>query len=202
MGKSRRRKSNRSNITFPKSPSDALQRMDVGVPRIKWRHPAKGEAEPTGRRLSKYGLTEEEKLMQYAPEGSAPERLVFGWLVRNDIIFQYQVSVAGGRAIPGGAVLDFVIYEKDPPIVLRIQSYWHESASMQWADEIQMEMLTEIGFRVEDVYESEVNTVARVDQTMREILFGAPRPVGIAARGAEPKERCPYCTYPDCVRCD
>lgn len=197
MGKSSSRQRNRSNITFPTSRYEALEEYETsGVPTLKWRRATKGKSEPLGTRLRKYGLTPEEQLMQYAPGGSKPERMVFGWLLRHKFIFEFQVSVLGGRA-PGGAVIDFVIYDKVPAIALRVQSFWHAPPEVKWADDIQAQNLTEMGYQVEDVWESDVNTIDRVDATMQHIMFGAPK-MGTVAEISE--EKCPYCEDTSCGR--
>lgn len=137
-----------------------------------------GNVIPTGKKLIiKHGETPEEALARYAPATvkSKPERMLFGWLVRHNISFDYQTNVAGGRAVPGGAVLDFVIYEKATPIAIRVQSYWHLGAENVLGDDIQLNMLQQMGFVVEDVWEWQINTVPKIDQKMREILYGAPK---------------------------
>ena len=144
------------------------------LPILKLRKGIKGRPQPTGTRLRKYGLTPEEQYMQYAPEGTKPERLVFGWLLKHKFMFDFQQPVMGGR-IPGGAVVDFIIYDKQPPIALRIMSFWHESPEVKWTDDIQAENLFQLGYQVEDVWEREINTLDKVDYKMRQIIFGAPK---------------------------
>ena len=143
------------------------------LPHIHTRKAAKGKREPRGTRIRKYGLTPEERYMLLAPEGTAPERLLFGWLKRHGFMFSFQQPVMGGRS-PGGAVVDFIIYDKYPPIALRVMSYWHTSLAAQWHDELQRERLIEVGYQVEDVWEYDINTVSKLDKTMRRILYGTP----------------------------
>jgi len=175
MGKNRRRKRRRSDITFPKSWTDVRDRIATSdTPILKWRRAPKGRPEPRGTRLRKYGLTPEQRLAQYAPEGTTPERMVFGWLKTHNFIFDFQQPVLGGR-VPGGAVVDFFVYDLHPPRILRIMSYWHKPLAVQWADEIQRETLLDLGFIVEDIEEWEINTYEKLDSKMREVLYGAPR---------------------------
>ena len=196
MGARRRSYGNRSNVVFPKSGRAALRQIETpGLPALRWKRTSKGKPEPLGTRLRKYGLTPEEIYMQHAPEGTAPERLLFGWLKRHGFLFQFQQPVLGGRA-PGGAVIDFVLFDKFPNIALRIMSYWHDSPEAKWADDIQRANLEELGLEVIDLWEGEINTVEKVDQKMREILFGAPK-FGGAAPMVEVK--CPYCNDSHCV---
>jgi len=182
---------------FPSSWGDVLTDK---YPRLKLRKGLKGRIGLRGTRISKYGMTPEEELMKYAPEGTKPERMVFGWLVRHGYSFEFQESVAGGR-IPGGAVVDFCVYDKYPPMAIRIQSYWHESAEVQWSDSIQLDTLINMGFQVEDIWEYEVNTVAKVDRKMREVIFGAPKFSTVTAYVSTTGERCPICGDPYCTKC-
>jgi len=188
-------------VVFPTSRGRALrvyQRKDVPV--MKWRKAAKGKPEPTGSRLLKHGLTDEERLMRYSPEGTTPERMVFGWLRLHGFLFTYQEAVLGGR-VPGGAVVDFVVYDKYPPIAIRIMSYWHKSAQAQINDAIQQEMLLDLGFYVGDVWENEINTIEKLERKMREILYGTPKFGGGGVWAADRRPVCPICGDPMCVRC-
>jgi len=167
------------------------------VPRIRPTRYAKGRPIPLGTRLRKYGLTPEETYAQYAPEGTTPERILFGWLRQHGFTFAFQSPLMGGRAVPGGAIVDFIIYDKFPPLIIRIMSYWHESVDAKWRDQIQLAGLTELGYRVEDVWEYEINTVKKVDQKMRTVLFGAPK-WGTNAPTLGTPAVCPRCGDPDC----
>lgn len=196
MGTRRRSYRHRSHVKFPKNVSGALASFNSKLPRLRYRRARKGKPEPRGTRIAKYALTPEERLAGLAPEGSTPERMLFGWLVKHRFSFTYQEPVMGGRA-PGGAIIDFVIYDKQPPIAIRIQSYWHKGLDVRWMDDIQAAALLELGFQVEDVWEYEINTVNRLDRKMRTILFGAPK-FGSVAGITE--FNCPYCDAPECQR--
>lgn len=145
---------------------------------MRWRKAIKGPPIPKGTMLIKHGETPQQRYAKYAPAEvkSLPERILFGWLVLHRVMFDYQVSVLGGRAIPGGAVLDFVIYDKPIPIVIRVMSYWHKTT--EWGDEIQRQAVEELGYIVEDVDEWEINELDKLEMKMREILFGAPKTRG------------------------
>lgn len=162
--------------TFETSVKAIVRELEerAGLPHLITKKATKGEREPRGTRIRKYGLTPEEVYMQYAPEGTAPERLLFGWLKRHGYMFTFQRPILGGR-LPGGAVVDFVIYDKQPPIILRIMSYWHTSLSAQWSDALQKDRLMELGYQVVDLWEYDINTVAKVAETMRSIMYGAPK---------------------------
>jgi hypothetical protein len=166
-------------IKFPENWTDIKRAITKGnKPVLNIRPAPLGKPMPTGKSLIiKHGETPEEALAKIAPAEakSKPERMLYGWLIKHNISFAYQTSVAGGRAVPGGAVLDFVIYEKATPIVIRIQSYWHLGAENVLGDDIQLNMLQQMGFVVEDVQEYEITTAAKIDEVMRRILYGTPK---------------------------
>jgi hypothetical protein len=175
VGPNRKRNRNRNVVNFPKTAHQAIiQAVGQNFPRLKPIQNAKGDYIRLGSKYHKVGLTQEEELMKYASKGTKPERMLFGWLIEHDIAFSYQVAYFGGRAIPGGAVVDFVIWDLAQPIIIRVQSWWHRDNAVKWADDIQAEKLREMGARVEDVWENELNSVARVDETMRGVLYGQP----------------------------
>jgi len=166
-------------VKFPENWTDIKRAITRGnKPVLNIRPAPLGKPMPTGKSLIiKHGETPEEALAKIAPAEakSKPERMLYGWLIKHNISFAYQTNVAGGRAVPGGAVLDFVLYERAIPIVIRIQSYWHMGAEMLLGDDIQLNMLQQMDFMVEDVWEWEISTVPKLESKMREILYGAPK---------------------------
>lgn len=201
MGKSRSRKFHRDAVVFPKTAIEAVDLFGDVRPRLR----RKGSvllSEATHKRLPLVGHTPEEILEQYAPEGfklSHPEKRVFGWLVRHGIVFDWQVQLMGGR-IPGGAIVDFVVYTQFPPIILRIQSYWHEATSTRVEDDLQRVALENMGYQVEDVWEYDLQTEDEVHWTLTQVIYGWARPGGgMVIR--EYQDTCPYCNYRDCVKC-
>jgi hypothetical protein len=169
-------KRNRSNLEFPTNWSDIKGRFDSSLPVLKYKKYPKGKPLPYGKGLMGPPLgSPEESLAALGPsKASLPERMVYGWLIRHKVIFDYQSPVLGGK-VAGGAVLDFVLHDRVDPIVIRIQSYWHTGASNMFADAIQLSSLQELKYTVEDVWEWEINTVSRLDNKMRQILYGAPK---------------------------
>lgn len=165
-------------ITFPRTWTEVKRAIKSKQPTLSIRKAPLGKSIPTGESLFvKHGETPEEALAKYAPATakSKPERMLYGWLIKHGISFEYQVTVAGGRAIPGGAVLDFVVYARATPIAIRIQSYWHKGAENILGDDIQLNMLQEIGYVVEDVYDWQISTVPKLENVMRQILYGMPK---------------------------
>jgi len=175
VGKSDIRRRGKGVAQFPPNPSFAKKiwhRMG-NIPNLRHKRASKGKPAAIGR-VWKHGLTPEELLMRIAPAGTAPERMLFGWLVTHGISFTFQEPVLGGR-VPGGAIIDFVIYEVEPPLAIRVQSYWHTSGESMLHDEVQAGVLMDLGFSVQDIWEFEVNTVERVNLKMRELLYGFNR---------------------------
>jgi len=187
-------------VDFPTTFGSIL-RTNKG-PRLSLRKGKRGKPDIRGTRISKYGMTLEERYAGMAPEGTNPERLMYGWLMKHGFLFTYQEPIGGGR-IPGGAVIDFTVYDKVPPLAIRIMSYWHESAEAKWADDVQAWMLMENGFTVEDVWEWEITTLDKLDRKMQEIMFGAPKFSSASMPAISTSgERCPVCGDPNCVRVD
>ena len=188
-------------VQFPPNWTTIVKGFPVKLPRLRTKKAAKGRLATFGTRLTQYGATLEEQYIALAPaEGTTPEKLVYGWLIKHNFLFGFQETVAGGR-VPGGAIIDFLIYDKVPNIAIRVMSYWHASAEAQWADAVQEEMLTEAGMQVEDLWDYDLNTLPKVDQKMREVLFGAPKNYGGAPATSTFGERCPICGDPMCTRC-
>lgn len=207
MGHNSRRNSNRSNIKFPKNFSEAL-RLQVGSTDLMVRNLPRVEKIniPTGKGLlrdQRYGSTQEEQLSMLAPsDASKPEKMVYGWLVRNGIPFGYQVAVLGGR-LPGGAVIDFVISIGLKLTALRVMGYWHTQGNQPFADSMQKEALEEDGYIVVDVWEEQLSTVEETHWTMVSILYSnIHRAGGVVSGEGGVTNNCPYCNYSDCVRCD
>lgn len=185
------------SIEFPRGFSRVRRMLGGKTPKLTFPKEPKGDVEVRGTRITKHGLSPEEQLMRYAPEGTKPERMLFGWLKMRGLSFGFQQPLMGGR-LPGGAVVDFIIYDNLPPLVIRVQSYWHESASAQWMDSVQRDALENLGYQVEDIWEKDLQTYEDINQIMNHILYGFPRlgggPAPISVRD------CPYCDEPDCVR--
>jgi len=180
MGQGVFRDLRRSSIEV-KTPEDEWKRTFAWMKRkgmtVEMRVPPKGEIR-TGRAPIRGELPEEVYTKLAPPTATKPEKMIYGWLVFHKRSFQYQVEALGGRQTPGGAVLDFVIYDVTPQIALRVQSWWHVQPQNRYADDMQYESLQDMGYQVEDVWEGDVATVERLDATMREILFGVSyRPI-------------------------
>ncbi len=195
MGARGQRKRNRSDIVLPKTALQALKAIGADYPVM--RRPSKGQPIPKGVRLMRYGKTAEERLMELAPEGSAPEKMVYGWLVKHGIPFEYQVPLLGGR-VPGGAIVDFVLELRETPLIIRVMGYYHTLPAQIIRDEMQRDYLEQLGWRVEDVWDYEVNTEEKVNEKMIEVIYGFPKPVGLGGRLGTERSVCPRCGDPDC----
>jgi len=126
---------------------------------------------PIGTRLLMVGEDLRTAMSAGPMDASPAERAVYGWLVRFDIPFMFQQPILGGRAVPGGAVVDFVILF-DPPIALRVMSYWHTDPSAVEIDEVQRIVLEQEGFRVVDIWEWDTIDWTRMSRILEQLLFG------------------------------
>ena len=109
--------------------------------------------------------------------GSDIEKLVFMWLTRNKIPFEYQTSLAGGHFALGGSVVDFLL--SDRMLAWRIQgSYWHRGVEKTGSDQIQKEMLNALGWTVVDLREDDL--LSKLDATLIAALRGEEVLAGVA----------------------
>lgn len=195
-------KRNKRIPSVAKTFNQALDSM--GAFRIKRRRralPKQSEARGVG--LEKYGPSPDESLMASTAgivRMSMPERRVYGWLVRHKIDFESQVPLLGGR-MPGGAVIDFIIAMRQPPIALRVMSYWHTSPASKSFDDYQKQAVEDEGYQIEDVWEYELSTPDETNHTMMRVLYGAPKSQGALVGGMAIEEICPHCGRPGCFQC-
>lgn len=97
------------------------------------------------------------------------ERIVYDYLVKRNIAFDFQTSLAGGLFQLGGAVVDFILEERR--LAWRVfGEYWHRGVEKTGSDTIQREMLTELGYTVVDLWSSDLES--RPEQTLRLALEG------------------------------
>ena len=149
---------------------------------------------PVGTRLLRVGEDLRTQLSEGPLDASPAERAVYGWLVRFDVPFAFQIPLMGGRRIPGGAVVDFIVYLENPPLVIRVMSYWHMREDEIQVDKTQKELLESEGFRVEDIWEWETVDWHSLSAKLEEILFGN------RAVYAMPFMKPPYVSpQPDCL---
>lgn len=106
----------------------------------------------------------EKAAMQGVP-GTLPERIVWKWLEDNQYSYLAQSSEGGGRLTMGGAVIDFLVFDiAGKPVALRVQGdYWHgpKFPDRQARDDEQYYRLTEWGYLVVDLWESDIYEAAR-----------------------------------------
>lgn len=91
----------------------------------------------------------------------------------------YQESFLGGRHLPGGAVVDFVIYQADLEIGVRIQTFYFHMAAGSWKQASDIEQRIALGklydMQIVDVYEQDyINDESgqAALKVMREVLAG------------------------------
>lgn len=99
--------------------------------------------------------------------------------------WSYQESQLGGRQMPGGAVVDF-IYWSEPPVAMRIQSfYFHQAVSpfIKIKDAEQRIALETAGYNVIELWEQDFifdQTGQAVKAVVRDALSGTERPNPLA----------------------
>jgi very-short-patch-repair endonuclease len=97
------------------------------------------------------------------------ELVVISWLDKNNINYQFQSIFLGGFYQLGGAVVDFILSDKN--IALRVMGeYWHRGVVPEGRDIIQREMLTSLGFIVVDLWSTDLED--NLEETMRKAILG------------------------------
>lgn len=103
----------------------------------------------------------EEQLPDLGPHTSKVESRMAKALTRRGIAWIPQVSVAGGRAIAGGSVVDFVLPQHG--IYIRVQGdYWHGTTEAKAKDDLQKTLIEGEArrrgqtIRVVDIWENEI----------------------------------------------
>ena len=100
---------------------------------------------------------------------SAPEAIVYRWLVKNGIPFSFQTSLMGGHFELGGSVLDCILTERQ--IGRRVQGmYWHQGVAKKGTDELQRENLEALGLTIVDIWEDDLED--RLEETMQLAIQG------------------------------
>lgn len=184
MGARRRTRTSTSRIEWPDEERQPTLRSDIRKGKIR----SAAQADPITQLMA-----------GGPPGGTEPERIVYGYLAREGLLFDYQFPIQGGRAVAGGLVVDFVIWDMTPHLIIRVQSWWHRQPEIAEVDLVQRHILETSGFRVADIWEEDIRDYDRLDMRMREILYaqriglGAP-PMGPGA--LHPPERPACCDEP------
>lgn len=97
------------------------------------------------------------------------ETIVYDYLVRRGIVFQFATSLRGGFYQLGGAVVDFLLPAR--MLAWRVMGeYWHRSVVKEGSDIIQKELLSELGYVTVDIWGDDIEN--RLEETMRLALRG------------------------------
>lgn len=97
------------------------------------------------------------------------EAIIYNYLTRRKIPFEFQTSLAGGFYELGGSVIDFLFPERG--LAWRIfGEYWHKGVQKTGADIIQKENLAAMGLVVVDIWSSDIES--RLDETLSKALQG------------------------------
>jgi hypothetical protein len=213
MGKSGKRNGNRSQVTIPSSAAEALRPKKLTVPKVSSRTPriALEDGFPKGK-FELLGGTWEDMLGEVAPDEveATSDRLIYGWLKREQIDFEYGHIIVGGQ-VDAYAFVEFFLPYEIPQICIRVLSYyWDKKSPLDFKSESERAALEYMGYRVEDVWDYDVNTYNKVEDKMREILYGRPHNQGSGPEGLLPMELrfyeldpgvCPYCGDSACHKC-
>ena len=135
-----------------------------------------GVPSPTGTGILSFPrgetiLKEERRVSTLTPEMpmSDIEAIVYQWLTRKNIEFQFQTSLMGGFYQLGGTVVDFLIPSRN--LAWRVQGeYFHSGVTKEGSDLIQREMLTELGWTVVDLFSNDI--IDKTDETLTKALQG------------------------------
>jgi len=104
---------------------------------------------------------------------SSLEKVVYGWLTKNNIRFTMQ-NRFGGFMEAGSIVVDFILIEFN--IVLRIMgSYWHTGLEAEGRDIMGKELLIGQGYQVVDLWEENL-APDKLEGTMQLALQGQEAP--------------------------
>lgn len=97
------------------------------------------------------------------------EAIVYNFLIRHNIDFQFQSSLAGGYYSLGGAVVDFLLPNR--LLAWRVHSeYWHTGVEIEAHDLIQKELLSGLGWKVIDLWQDDLEE--RLNETLTKALRG------------------------------
>ena len=97
------------------------------------------------------------------------EIIVYNWLTRRKIPFEFQTSLAGGFFQLGGAVVDFILYEQ--MLAWRVMGeYYHKGVEKTGSDITQREMLNSMGYTVVDLLADDLEN--RPEDTLNLALQG------------------------------
>ena len=97
------------------------------------------------------------------------EEIVFRWLTKRKISFEFQTSLSGGIFELGGAVVDFLLRERG--LAWRVMGeYYHRGVEKTGSDIIQKEMLSALGWQVCDLWSDDL--LNQLEETMQLALQG------------------------------
>jgi len=96
------------------------------------------------------------------------EQVVFDFLTKRNIAFDFQTWLSGGLFALGGTVVDFIV---EPNLAWRIMGeYYHRGIEKTGSDTIQRETLSALGYVVVDIWADDIEN--RLEKTLRLALQG------------------------------
>lgn len=119
------------------------------------------------------------KLQKQFPVATLPELVVYDWLLKEHMRFQYQVELFGGRRTRGGLLPDFVVELGSRTLAWQVQGeYWHSVGLKGDADRTaNLRMLGQIvnGRRIDavvELWETDLYQRSKRTTTLRLALSG------------------------------
>jgi len=132
------------------------------------------EEKELARRIGDKNARSVMRLREKGIVGTSPELLVYQWLTKEKLPFEYQSSQMGGRLQLGGVVVDFLLGHTPGLIALQVQGeYWHKSSAEDAAGRTAL-LGQRVGGRtikqVVSVWENDVYD--RLERTMTAAIMG------------------------------
>ena len=178
IDKTPEKKSKRTRIRIPQPPDrayslrqrDLLQREKLRIPDDRYtlhkrgiRRPMVGADPLEARAISKGQL-----------RGTLPERIVYRYLTEkmrmvDGADFDFQSSLSGGRLEMGGLVVDFRF--EPLKLIINVQGPTHKEYLRGKKDDEQRSILEDMGYKVYDLWESDIYDEYKLEDIMRRIFL-------------------------------
>jgi len=91
-----------------------------------------------------------------------------------NLVFDFQVSIAGGRVLKGGQVIDFIVYSALPTPLEVNEEYWHRNKQLEDLQMVQINAYLEPkGYApLIILWGEDVETQQKADESVREVFYG------------------------------
>ena len=148
------------------SPRVFVRHTDIPIVRDRRVRPIEAGEDPLEARASKI------------PHATLPERIVhkkLAQLLGGEDKFVFQRTEGGGRLFIGGFVLDFLILDTLPPLVIEVLGdFWHQ-AVRRFADEERALTVISLGYAYAEIWEHDIYASDQLtEQILRDIIERRP----------------------------